>query len=140
MLGGVQIPYARGLIGHSDADVLLHAIADALLGACALPDIGVLFPDTDEALRDADSAELLKKICHRVRARGFALVNIDCVVVGDAPRLAPHAGAIRRRVAELIGIPVGAVGFKAKTTEGTGLAVTNRSIAALANVLVERRR
>lgn len=140
MIGGVQLPYPRGLIGHSDADVLLHAIADALLGACSLPDIGTLFPDTDEAILDADSAVLLKDVCRRVRARGFAPVNVDCVVVCDAPKLAPYAAAIRRRVARLVGIPVSAVGLKAKTTEGTGLAVRSRSIAALASILVERSR
>lgn len=139
VLGGVEVPHRTGLAGHSDADVLLHALADALLGACALPDIGIIFPDTDPTLHDADSAGLLKQVCRRIRRRGFRPINVDCVLVCDAPRIQPHTSAIRESIAALLAIPAGAVGLKAKTTEGTRLAQKNCSIAALVTVLVERR-
>jgi 2-C-methyl-D-erythritol 2,4-cyclodiphosphate synthase len=111
---------------------------DAMLGATALPDIGTLFPDTDPAYKDADSAGLTKLVCRRVRRAGYRVVNVDCALVCDLPRLAPHAKAIRASVAKLLGVPADRVGIKAKTTEGTLLALKRRSIAALATVLLER--
>lgn len=139
VLGGVRIPSGHGLAGHSDADVLLHALCDALLGACALPDIGTRFPDTDARFNDADSAELLADVMKSVRELGFRVTNADLVVVADAPKLGPHAGDIRSRVSELLGVEPGRVGFKAKTGEGTGL-VSGQSIAAFASVLLGRER
>lgn len=138
VLGGVHLPGRRGLAGHSDADVLLHALTDALLGAAALPDIGTLFPDTDAATRDADSAELLSVAWRRVRKLGFRLANADCVLVCDAPKIAPHAPAIRERIAAVLKADAGNVGLKAKTTEGTRLALKGRSIAAMVTVLLVR--
>ena len=138
MLGGVHIPYPQGLAGHSDADVLLHAIADALLGALALSDIGTQFPDTDPKYRNADSAELLKEVVRLMAKRKYAVANLDCIVVCDRPKLTSHVGRIRNRIAELLGIAPEDVGLQAKTCEGTMLAVPGKSIAALATVIVER--
>ncbi|MBM3314847.1 2-C-methyl-D-erythritol 2,4-cyclodiphosphate synthase [candidate division WOR-3 bacterium] len=137
VLGGVPVPFPRGLAGHSDADVLLHAAADALLGAAALPDIGTIFPATDPQYKGADSARLLGRVVTRVRRLGWRVANLDCTLVCDGPRIAPHAAAIRTRVAGLVGIKPDAVGIKAKTTEGTMLARPGRSIAALVVVLLE---
>lgn len=136
MLGGVRIPHPTGLMGHSDADVLLHAITDAMLGALALPDIGVAFPDDDERYRDADSAVLLGEVSRRVRRRGWQVGNVDCVLVCDTPRLAQHFPIIRERLAALLNATPDCIGLKAKTTEGTMLARPQRSIAALAVVLL----
>jgi 2-C-methyl-D-erythritol 2,4-cyclodiphosphate synthase len=138
VIGGVRIRSEIGLLGHSDADVLLHAVTDALLGALALPDIGTLFPDTDPAWRDADSAKLLLHAYRRVRARGYKVANLDCVVICDRPKIAPHAPAIRGRIAGLLGTAIGCVGLQAKTTEGTRLALRQKSIAALTTVLLAR--
>lgn len=137
VLGGVKIEHDQGLAGHSDADALLHALADAMLGACGLPDIGTLFPDTDPRFRGADSSALLEQVVERVRDAGFRPANADLTVVCDEPRLEPHAGSIRARVAGLLGIEPGRIGFKAKTTEGTMLARPGTSLACLAVVLVE---
>jgi len=137
MLGGVHIPSKLGLAGHSDADVLLHALTDALLGALALPDIGALFPDTDAKWKDAASELMLKGTYQRVRAKGFRLVNADCVLVCDQPKLVPHSVAIRASIARMLGVPVDRIGLQAKTTEGTRLALKRKSIAAMAIVLVE---
>ncbi len=138
VLGGVPIPHELGLAGHSDGDVLLHAVTDALLGACGLPDIGTRFPDNDPAWKDADSAVLLGEVRNDVAARGWAVVNVDCVVVCDRPRLAPHAAAVRTSLARLLGVPADHVGVKAKTTEGTRLAEPGESVAAFATVLLTR--
>ncbi len=138
VLGGVTIPHPSGLTGHSDGDVLLHAITDALLGATALPDLGTLFPDTDPTCKDADSAGLLLHACGLVRQQGWCATNIDCVVVCDQPKLAPHAEAIRSSIGRLLSLRPDCVGLKAKTTEGTGLARPGRSIAALALVLLRK--
>ncbi|MBM3323999.1 2-C-methyl-D-erythritol 2,4-cyclodiphosphate synthase [candidate division WOR-3 bacterium] len=138
VLGGVTIPFSSGLAGHSDGDVLLHAVTDALLGAAALPDIGALFPDTDPAYKEADSAMLLEQVCLTVRKRGWRPAGLDCVVVCDRPALAPHAEAIRSSIGRLLSLKPDLVGFKAKTTEGTNLAIPGRSIAALATVLLRR--
>jgi 2-C-methyl-D-erythritol 2,4-cyclodiphosphate synthase len=115
VLGGVVIPYERGLLGHSDADALLHAITDALLGAAGLGDIGRHFPDTDPAYRGADSARLLSLAAQRVRAAGWEIVNVDTTVVAQAPRLAPHIAAMCERIAQVLELPRGAVNVKAKT-------------------------
>jgi 2-C-methyl-D-erythritol 2,4-cyclodiphosphate synthase len=136
MLGGVHIPFRLGLRGHSDADVLLHALTDALLGALALPDIGTLFPDTDATWKGASSGLMLKEAHKRVRAKGFQLANADCILVCDRPKLQPHSAAIRESIAGLLNVPIDRIGLKAKTTEGTLLALKRKSIAAIAVVLV----
>jgi 2-C-methyl-D-erythritol 2,4-cyclodiphosphate synthase len=137
-LGGVIIPHPKGLAGHSDADVLLHALIDALLGAMAEPDIGTRFPDTDPAFKDADSTKLLAEVLETVTARGFSVLNASCVLVCDEPKLVPHAASIRARLAELLSIDAGRVGLSAKTAEGTQLAIPGQSIAALVTVLVAK--
>lgn len=136
ILGGERIPFDRGLGGHSDADVLLHALGDALLGAAGLPDIGSWFPPSDERWRDADSSELLTSIVEKVREAGFRVVNCDCTVIAEAPRLAPYRESIRRRIAGLLGVEEGAVGVKATTHEGLGTLGRGEGIAALAVVLL----
>ena len=139
MLGGVDIPYERGLLGHSDADVLLHAISDALLGAAALGDIGAHFPDSDPAYSGADSAELLRTVGNLVRAAGYEIGNIDSTVVCQAPKLAPHIGAMRARIAEVLALPVGAVSVKASTEEHMGFTGRGEGIAAHAVCLLTER-
>ena len=119
-LGGVEIPHERRLQGHSDADALLHAVTDALLGAAGLGDIGELFPDTEAANRGRDSGEMLALAWRRVQAAGFALVNLDAVVHAQRPKLSPHKLAMRARLAELLGVDVERVAIKAKTGEGAG--------------------
>ncbi len=138
MLGGVEIPHKQGLAGHSDGDVLLHAITDALLGALGLPDIGSQFPDTDPAYKDADSTDLLKEVCRLVRNKGYRVANVDSVVICDEPRLAPHADALQASIAAILEIGKDRVGIQAKTTEGTMLAIPGKSIAVLATVLLYR--
>lgn len=138
MLGGVQIPHDQGLIGHSDADVLLHAITDALLGAAALGDIGELFPDTDPANKDCDSAEMLRLALVKVNDAGFQLVNVDSIVFAERPKLSAYKTAIRERMAELLGISVDRVGFKAKTGERVGPVGRQEAMMAEAVVLLER--
>jgi 2-C-methyl-D-erythritol 2,4-cyclodiphosphate synthase len=136
LLGGVEIPYERGLLGHSDADVLLHAITDALVGAAGLGDIGRHFPDTDERFRGADSVVLLREAARRVREAGWSLVNIDSTVVAQAPKLAPHIEAMRARIAEALGIAPAQVNVKAKTAERLGPVGMGQSIEARAVVLL----
>ncbi len=136
MLGGVHIPSRLGLVGHSDADVLLHALTDALLGSLALPDIGVLFPDTDPRWKDAASGPLLSEAYSMVKAQGYELVNADCTLVCDRPRLQSHYVAIRNGIAGILNVSPSRIGLKAKTTEGTQLALRGRSIAAMAVVLL----
>lgn len=119
-LGGIAIPHDRHAVGHSDADVLLHAMTDALLGAAALGDIGELFPDTDPANRGRDSGAMLQEAARRVREQGYEVVNLDCIVFAQRPRLGPYKAAIQRRVAELLGLVPAQVGVKAKTGEGVG--------------------
>ncbi len=135
-IGGVGIPSPRGAEGHSDADVLLHAIADALLGAVAAGDIGLLFPDTDPRHRGLDSARIVVAALEEVARRGFHLVNVDTVVELQAPQLAPHREAIRSRIAALLDLPVERVSFKAKTGEGLGDIGRGHAIAAHAVALV----
>ena len=136
VLGGVEIPYARGLLGHSDADVLLHAITDALIGAAGLGDIGRHFPDTDERFRGADSMVLLREAARRVREAGWNLVNVDSTVVAQAPKLAPHIEAMRACIAEALGIAPAQVNVKAKTAERLGPVGMGQSIEARAVVLL----
>jgi 2-C-methyl-D-erythritol 2,4-cyclodiphosphate synthase len=136
ILGGVEIPYAKGLLGHSDADALLHAITDAVLGAAALGDIGTLFPDTDAQFKGADSAVLLAEAARQVRALGYAIGNVDCTVVAQAPKLAAFKLPMRQRIAQVLGITVEQVNVKAKTAEkmgpvGEGLAMEARAVALL---------
>lgn len=136
MLGGVRIESEVGLEGFSDADVLLHALGDALLGAAALGDIGVHFPPGEEAWRDADSGELLRHIVEMVAARGFEVVNCDLTLIGERPRLAPHREAISTRIADLLDIGVDRVGLKATTNEQLGAIGRAEGLAALAVVLL----
>ncbi len=138
ILGGVEIPYDKGLLGHSDADVLLHAITDALVGAAALGDIGTLFPDTDPQFRGADSAVLLAEAARRVQDEGYAIGNIDCTVIAQAPKLMPYKAAIRTRIAAVLGLEEGQVNVKAKTAEKMGPVGEGRSIEARAAVLLFR--
>ncbi len=136
-LGGITIPCDVHLIGHSDADVLLHAITDALLGAVAAGDIGDLFPDTDPLNRGRDSAEMLKVAYQQVRKSGYYLSNLDCVVFAERPRLGPHKQTIRVRIAEILGVDGDLIGVKAKTGEGIGSIGHGQAIAAQSVVLVE---
>jgi len=129
-LGGVNVPHGKQAVGHSDADVLLHALTDALLGAAALGDIGEMFPDTDPANRGRDSAEMLRAARDRVVAAGWELGNVDCIVFAQRPRLAPHKESIRRRLAEILGIPPERIGLKAKTGEQVGAVGHEEVIAA----------
>ena len=135
IIGGVSIPYERGLLGHSDADVLLHAITDALLGAIAGPDIGSLFPPSDAQWKNADSALFLGEALKRVKTAGYELVNLDSTLILLTPKIGPHSDAIRKHVAELCRIPTDCVGIKAKTPEGMG--TDNAAIAHVA-VLLEQ--
>ncbi len=138
VLGGVEVPFAKGLLGHSDADVLLHAITDAVLGAAGLGDIGTLFPDTDVRFKGADSAVLLAEAMRRVVELGWRLGNVDCTVIAQAPKLAPYKAAIRARVAEVLGIDTEAVNVKAKTAEKLGPVGEGLSMEARAVVLLFR--
>ena len=139
ILGGVEIPHSKGLLGHSDADALLHAIIDALLGAAAMGDIGTHFPDTDARFKGADSGALLAEAARRVREKGFEIGNVDSTVVAQAPKLAPYIAAMRARVAQLLGVDVDQVNVKAKTAEkmgpvGEGLAMEARAVVLLSYV------
>jgi 2-C-methyl-D-erythritol 2,4-cyclodiphosphate synthase len=139
VLGGVTIPHTHGLLGHSDADALAHAITDALLGAAGLGDIGRHFPDTDAAFQGADSIALLREAVRRVRERGWEPVNVDATIVAQAPKMAPHIDAMRARLAEAIGLAADAVNVKAKTAEKMGPVGEHRAIEARAVCLVARR-
>jgi len=136
ILGGVDIPHTKGLLGHSDADALLHAVTDALLGAAAMGDIGSHFPDTDAQFKGADSAVLLAEAARRVRVQGFEIGNVDSTVIAQAPKLAPHIPAMRQSIARALGLEVGQVNVKAKTAEkmgpvGEGLAMEARAVVLL---------
>ncbi len=137
LLGGVRIPHDRGLVGHSDGDVVIHAVIDALLGAAGRGNIGEWFPDTDEAFAGADSAALLARVWEDLAQRGWRLVNLDCVVVAQRPRLTPHLRAIQERLAGLLGCPRGNVSVKPKTADALGLLERGEGMAAFAVVLVE---
>jgi 2-C-methyl-D-erythritol 2,4-cyclodiphosphate synthase len=136
VIGGVEIPFALGLLGHSDADVLLHAITDALLGAAALGDIGTHFPDTDETFKRADSLLLLAEAARRVRKRGFEIGNIDSTVIAQAPKLMPYIDTMRERIAQTLALTLGQVSVKAKTAEKMGPVGLGRAIEARAIVLL----
>lgn len=138
VLGGVTIEHPRGLLGHSDADVLLHAITDALLGAAGQGDIGQMFPDTDPALAGADSRGLLRQAMQRVRAAGYELANVDATIVAQAPRLAPSMPAIIRSIADTLGCDIGQVNVKARTTERLGFEGRGEGISAQAVALIVR--
>jgi 2-C-methyl-D-erythritol 2,4-cyclodiphosphate synthase len=132
VIGGVEIPHPLGLDGHSDADVLAHAVTDALLGAAGMGDIGEHFPDTDKRWRDADSMQLLESVAQSVREAGLEIVNVDCTVVMEAPKLSPHREAIRERLAATLGLATARVGVKASTGEGMGFVGRGEGVAALA--------
>jgi 2-C-methyl-D-erythritol 2,4-cyclodiphosphate synthase len=136
MLGGIEVPYSKGLLGHSDADVLLHAITDALLGAAGLGDIGKHFPDTDAQYKGADSAVLLAKVAADIRALGYTLGNLDSTIIAQAPKLAPYMVAMRERIAAVLGVDVGQVNVKAKTAEKLGPVGDGRAMEARAVVLL----
>lgn len=138
MLGGVEIPWDRGLLGHSDADVLLHAVADALLGAAALGDIGRHFPDTDARFEGADSRELLAEVMRLVRAKGYRVGNVDATVVAQAPRLAPHIEAMAESVARVLGVARDQVNVKATTEERLGFTGSGEGMAAYAVAGLEK--
>ena len=138
VIGGVEIEHDVGLLGHSDADVLAHALADAVLGALREGDIGRLFPDTDPAFRDADSMELLAAVGRLARERGWRVVDADCVLVLERPRISPHRDAMRANLARALGVDVDAVGVKATTTEGLGFEGRGEGAAAQAVVLLDR--
>jgi 2-C-methyl-D-erythritol 2,4-cyclodiphosphate synthase len=136
VIGGIDIPFERGLLGHSDADVLLHAITDALLGAAGLGDIGRHFPDTDERFKGADSVVLLTEAARRVRERGLQIGNVDSTVIAQAPKLAPHIDAMRQRISQALDLAPEFVNVKAKTAEklgpvGQGLAIEARAVVLL---------
>ena len=137
VIGGVEIPHDKGLGGHSDADVLLHAVTDALLGAAGLGDIGRHFPDTDPAHRDADSRRLLREAMAKVRAAGYVVVNVDSTIIAQAPRMAPHIPAMVANLAADLGVPPDRVNVKAKTTERLGFAGRGEGIAAEAVALLD---
>lgn len=139
VLGGVCIPYEKGLLGHSDADVLAHAVMDALLGAAAMGDIGGIFPDTDPAYLDADSLSLLSKVCGMLDSAGYRIVNIDSTVIAQAPKLKPYVERMRRNIAEACGISAEQTGVKATTEEHLGFTGAGEGIAAHAVCLIERR-
>ena len=138
ILGGVDVPYEKGLLGHSDADVLLHAVSDALLGAAALGDIGTYFPDTDERFRGADSGKLLAEVARLVRAEGYAIGNVDATIVAQAPKLLPHIPRMRENIARLLGVAVGDVNVKATTEERLGFTGSGEGMSAYAVAGIER--
>jgi 2-C-methyl-D-erythritol 2,4-cyclodiphosphate synthase len=139
VIGGVEIPYERGLAGHSDADVLLHAVCDALIGAAGLGDIGAHFPDTDEKYRGIDSRKLLREVGRLLATQGWSAVNIDATIIAQAPQMARHIPAMRQHIAADIGIAVDAVNIKAKTAERLGFIGRGEGIAAEAIALIGRR-
>ena len=138
ILGGVEIPFEKGLDGHSDADVLVHAVMDALLGAAALGDIGKLFPDNDDAYLGADSVELLKKVRNVLQEHGWKLSNLDATVIAQRPKLAPYIDTMRKQIADALETDVGSVSVKATTEERLGFTGSGEGIAAHAVCLIER--
>lgn len=137
IIGGVSIPHELGLLGHSDADVLLHAIADALLGACAMGDIGGMFPDTDEKWRGADSLKLLSAVVQRIIDSGYQIENIDSTILAQKPKMKPYIEEMRKNIANACNIDISFVSVKATTEEGLGFTGTEQGIAAHAAVLVK---
>ncbi len=139
ILGGVDIPFSRGLAGHSDADVLTHAVCDALLGAAGLGDIGHFFPDSDEQYKDADSLHLLAGVMRQLDKHGFMVVNIDITVVSQEPRLAPYMAEMKRKLARVAGADISRINIKATTTEHLGFTGREEGVAAMAVALLEQR-
>jgi 2-C-methyl-D-erythritol 2,4-cyclodiphosphate synthase len=139
IIGGITIPYEKGLLGHSDADVLLHTVADACLGAIGEGDIGRHFPDTDEAFKDADSAKLLEHVWAIVKEKGYILGNIDCTIIAQKPKMAPYIGDMQKRIAELLEADASQVNVKATTTEKLGFTGRGEGIASQAAVLLVRK-
>jgi len=137
ILGGVHIPYFQGLAGHSDADVLTHAVCDALLGAAGLDDIGHFFPDTDDEYKNADSLELLAHVMHQVNKNGLKVVNIDATVIAQEPKLALYITGMKKNLADIIGIDISGLGIKASTTEHLGFTGRKEGMAAMAVALLE---
>jgi 2-C-methyl-D-erythritol 2,4-cyclodiphosphate synthase len=138
ILGGIMVPNERGALGHSDADVLVHALSDALLGAAALGDLGGHFPDSDPRWKDADSIVLLEACTARVREAGYRLVNVDATIIVERPKLAPYIGAMREHLATRLELPIECVSIKAKTSEGMGFTGDGSGIAAFAVASIER--
>ncbi|TDL75137.1 2-C-methyl-D-erythritol 2,4-cyclodiphosphate synthase [Peribacillus frigoritolerans] len=139
ILGGIEIPYEKGLLGHSDADVLLHTVADACLGAIAAGDIGKHFPDTDPEFKDADSAKLLQHVWQLVKEKGYSLSNIDCTIIAQKPKMAPYIDQMRGRIAELLEADISQVNVKATTTEQLGFTGRGEGIASQATVLIQKK-
>ncbi|MGD6943675.1 2-C-methyl-D-erythritol 2,4-cyclodiphosphate synthase [Cytobacillus gottheilii] len=139
IIGGIEIPYEKGLLGHSDADVLLHTVADACLGAIAAGDIGKHFPDTDPEFKDADSAKLLQHVWALVKERGYELVNADCTIIAQMPKMAPHIDKMRERIASLLETELENINVKATTTEKLGFPGRGEGIASQAIVLLKKR-
>ncbi len=137
ILGGVEIPFEKGLLGHSDADVLVHALMDALLGAAAQGDIGQHFPDKDPRYEGADSTELLRRVAALLKEKGYRVLNCDCTVIAQRPKLAPHIPEMRRRIAEALGMELSRVSVKATTEEGLGFSGEGLGIAAQAVALLD---
>lgn len=138
ILGGVEIPYEKGLLGHSDADVLVHAVMDSLLGAAALGDIGKLFPDSDPAYKGADSIDLLKEVCRVIAEKGYTVGNIDSTVCAQAPKLAPYIDQMRKNIAAACKIDISQVSVKATTEEGLGFTGEKLGISATAVCIIEK--
>lgn len=137
VLGGLDIPFPAGLVGHSDGDALIHAVMDALLGALGESDIGAHFPDTDERYEGARSTRLLDEVVRLVRGRGGEIVNVDAVIVAEEPKMGPHIPAMKAALAPVLGLPASSIGIKAKTNEGLGAVGEKRAIACYAVVLIE---
>ncbi len=139
ILGGITVPYEKGLLGHSDADVLLHAVADGCLGAVAAGDIGKHFPDTDPEFKDADSAKLLQHVWELVKKEGYELGNIDCTIIAQKPKMAPYIDEMRQRIAELLEADISQVNVKATTSEKLGFTGRGEGIAAQTTVLIKKK-
>lgn len=138
VLGGIELPHPTGPLGHSDGDAVLHAVADALLGAAGLDDLGTLFSDRDARWKDADSAQLLRECLARVHSAGWRVGNLDVVIATEGPRIAPHRAAMRARIAQLLDVAADAVNVKGKTLEGLGALAHGAGVAVQAVVLIER--
>jgi len=136
ILGGVSVPYQRGLLGHSDADVLVHAVMDGMLGALALGDLGKYFPDTEASYKDVSSLKLLERVKTLCLAKGYNVVNVDAVIIAERPKLAPYIQAMRENIADVLAVSVDLVSVKATTTEGLGFCGSGEGVAAQAVVLV----
>lgn len=137
-LGGVKIEHIKGAVAHSDGDVILHALCDAVLGAVGEGDIGMMYPDSDPAYKDAPGIELFKGVCNLMRGKGYGINNIDCVVILETPKLGPYKEAMRKKIADAAGISLSAVNIKAKTNEGIGSVGRNEAVAAYAVAVVEQ--